>query len=57
MLASPSQHWRCRAQLMLGQVNIAKRLSYTKIEFLDDETFERACSEYRRRGLPEGYAE
>ena len=40
--------WGNDARLMLGDVEIAKRVGYTRIEFHDRETFIRAVREYGR---------
>jgi hypothetical protein len=37
--------WGGDGEIMLGESEIARRIGYTRIEFVDDETFKRAISE------------
>jgi hypothetical protein len=43
--------WGGNATLMLGDRKIADREGYSRIEFVPDDEFTRACIEYRRRGV------
>lgn len=41
--------WGGASSLMLGDVEIARRVGYTRIVFSDEQKFKRAISEYRRK--------
>jgi hypothetical protein len=40
--------WGDAQSIMLGDMKIANRIGYTKIKFLDDETFKRAVKAYHK---------
>lgn len=41
--------WGGSGFIMLGDIEIAKRRGYSRIEFCDDETFKRAVKKYHER--------
>ena len=41
--------WGGANGIMLGEIEIAKRIGYTRIEFCDDETFKNAVKDYHQR--------
>jgi hypothetical protein len=41
--------WGGSEEIILGDIRIAKRVGYTRIEFVDDETFKRAVTEYHKK--------
>lgn len=41
--------WGGSSEIILGDIRIANRIGYTRIEFVDSEAFKVACAAYHKR--------